>query len=61
MMTGLLEWLRLNWLLLTVVVGLVLAFVLLRTPPTPGLNSAQDLDSVLTAGRPTVLEFYSNF
>jgi hypothetical protein len=61
MMTGLLEWLRLNWLLLTVVVGLVLAFVLLRTPPTPGFNSTQDLDSVLTAGRPVVLEFYSNF
>jgi hypothetical protein len=60
-MTSLLEWLRLNWLLLTIVVGLVLAFGLLRTQPTPGLNSAQDLDGVLAEGQPVVLEFYSNF
>ena len=60
-MPGLIEWIRLNWLLLAIVVGLILAFALLRTQPTPGLDSSQDLDKLLATGQPTVLEFYSNF
>jgi hypothetical protein len=60
-MPGLIEWIRLNWLFLAVVLGLVLAFTLLRTQPTPGLDSSQDLDKLLATGQPVVLEFYSNF
>jgi hypothetical protein len=59
-MPSLIEWIRLNWLFLAVIIGLVLAFVLLRTQPTPGLDSSQDLDKLLATGQPVVLEFYSN-
>ncbi len=60
-MPALLEWLRFNWLLVTVILVLAVTFVLLRTSPTPGLDSVEALDATLTAGQPVVLEFYSNF
>ncbi|MBN1994625.1 MAG: hypothetical protein JW953_18140 [Anaerolineae bacterium] len=60
-MAGLVEWLRLNWVLLAFILGLVLAFTLLRTRPTEGLESVQALEGVLATGRPVVVEFYSNF
>lgn len=60
-MPALLEWLRLNWLLVTVILVLVAAFVLLRTSPTAGIDSVETLDATLSAGQPVVLEFYSNF
>jgi hypothetical protein len=59
-MPGLLEWIRLNWLLLAFIFGLALIFVVLRTRPTEGIDSAQTLDGLLTTGQPVVLEFYSN-
>jgi hypothetical protein len=59
-MTGLLEWLRVNWLLLAFVLGVALAFAFLRTQPTPGVDSTQALDGLLVSGQPVVLEFYSN-
>ena len=60
-MPGLVEWLRLNWVLLAFIVGLALIFGLLRTRPTAGIDSVQALDSVLATGQPVVVEFYSNF
>jgi hypothetical protein len=60
-MAALLDWLRVNWLLVTILVGVALAFFFLRTSPTAGIDSLAALDRSLTTGRPTVLEFYSNF
>lgn len=60
-MVAVLDWLRVNWLLITILVGLALAFFFLRTSPTAGMDSLTALDRSLKAGRPTVLEFYSNF
>ena len=60
-MSGLVEWVRLNWSLLAFILGLALIFALLRTRPTAGIDSVQALDSVLLTGQPVVVEFYSNF
>ena len=60
-MDALVAWVRLNWLLLAVVLAVGLAFALLRTSPTAGIDSPEALDLALTAGQPAVLEFYSNF
>jgi hypothetical protein len=59
-MQSLVEWIRQNWTLLAFILGLALIFVVLRTRPTEGVDSAQTLNSVLTTGQPVVLEFYSN-
>jgi hypothetical protein len=60
-MAAVLEWLRLNWLLLAFVLALGLVFVFLRTSPTQGVDSVEALESALGTGQPVVLEFYSNF
>lgn len=60
-MAGLIEWVRLNWVLLAFILGLALAFALLRTHPTAGIDTVQALNSELTTGQPAVVEFYSNF
>jgi hypothetical protein len=60
-MAAALDWLRANWLLVAILVGLALAFFFLRTSPTAGMDSLATLDGSLKGGRPTVLEFYSNF
>ena len=60
-MPALLDWLRLNWLLVTIILVLVAAFVFLRTSPAAGIDSVETLDATLIAGQPIVLEFYSNF
>ena len=60
-MSGLIEWVRVNWMLLAFILGLAAAFLLLRTRPTQGINDVQALDNVLVTGRPVVVEFYSNF
>lgn len=60
-MPAVLDWLRLNWFLVTIILVLLAAFVFLRTSPTAGVDSVETLDASLTAGQPVVLEFYSNF
>jgi len=60
-MSGLIEWFRINWVLLAFILGLAAAFLLLRTRPTEGIDDVQALDNVLVTGRPVVVEFYSNF
>lgn len=60
-MSGLIEWLRLNWILLTFILVVALAFVFLRTRPTAGIDSVQALNHTVSTGQPVVLEFYSNF
>ncbi len=60
-MTAWLEWVKTNWLLLSIIAAVGLAFVFLKTSPTEGIDSVQSLDAVLTSGQPVVLEFYSNF
>jgi hypothetical protein len=60
-MAGLLEWLRLNWMLVTIILVIVGAFVFLRSSPTKGVDSLDDLNGVVTAGQPVILDFYSNF
>jgi len=49
-----------NWLSLLIVVVIVAAFVILRTKPTE-LADAAAFDQAITAGHPTIVEFYSNY
>ena len=60
-MAAWLEWVRTNWLLLSVILAIVLAFVLLRTSPSSEIDSLDTLDATVSAGQPVVIEFYSNF
>jgi hypothetical protein len=53
-------WIKANWLLLTILIFIVGAFTLLRTKPSD-LASLDELNGVLSADQPTVVEFYSNF
>ncbi len=50
---------RENWLTLLVVLGLGIAWLILRTPGTP-LDSVAEFDARLRSGQPTLIEFYSN-
>ena len=50
---------RENALLIIVLLGMVGAFVLLRTKGTE-LESADEFEALLAGGRPVVVEFYSN-
>ncbi len=59
-MTVAVSWIRANWLLLLVLVVLASAFFLLRSQPSD-VSSPDELNRMLTAGRPTVVTFYSNF
>ncbi len=59
-MIGAISWLRANWLLLLVLTVLVGAFFLLRSQSSD-VGSTDELQRVLTSGRPTVVTFYSNF
>jgi len=54
-----LTFLRENGVFLAVLVGIVAAFVLLRTKGTD-LDSVDELDGLLGTGQPVVVEFYSN-
>jgi hypothetical protein len=60
-MSAVFDWLRLNWMLVTVILVIVAAFVFLRSSPTAGIDSVETLDASLTTGQPVVLDFYSNF
>ena len=59
-MAALVDWFRLNWGLLTFVTLLAAAFFMLRSSPTPGIDSLESLDQSLTSGQPVVVDFYSN-
>jgi hypothetical protein len=59
-MTWAISWIRDNWLLLLVLTVLAGAFFLLRSQPSD-VGSPDDLNRMLTGGRPTVVTFYSNF
>jgi hypothetical protein len=51
--------LRENWLFLLVVVGIVVAFLVLRTTASD-VGSVAEVDAILQNGSPTFVEFYSN-
>jgi hypothetical protein len=53
-------WIKANWLLLTFLALVASAFILLRSEPSD-LASLDELNGVLSADQPTVVEFYSNF
>jgi hypothetical protein len=59
-MTWAINWIRDNWLLLLVLTVLAGAFFLLRSQPSD-VGSPDELNRMLTGGRPTVVTFYSNF
>jgi hypothetical protein len=56
---GVLRIVRESWLVLLVVGALVVAFLALRTSAS-AVSSVAEVDAILTGGRPTLLEFYSN-
>lgn len=51
--------LRENWLFLLVVGGIVVAFLVLRTPAST-VGSVAEVEAILQDGQPTLVEFYSN-
>ena len=51
--------LRENWLFLLVLGGIVVAFMVLRTPAS-AVGSLAEVDAILQDGQPTLVEFYSN-
>ena len=59
-MIELTAWAKANWLLLIVLGLIVGAFIFLRHRPS-NVASLEELDGLLSAGQPTVVEFYSNF
>jgi hypothetical protein len=57
------EWLsrffRENWLFVLVIGGIVVAFMVLRTPASD-VASMAEVDAQIAGGEPTLIEFYSN-
>jgi hypothetical protein len=53
-------WVKANWLLLLVLALFLGAFIFLRSKPSQ-VASLDELNGLLIAGQPTVVEFYSNF
>jgi len=53
------RFLRDNWQVLLIVGGMAAAWLLLRTPDS-GISSAEEFDQRVSAGRPVLVEFYSN-
>jgi len=51
--------LRENWMTVLVAVLIIVGYVLLRTPGDD-LASTAEFDAQITAGTPTLVEFYSN-
>lgn len=56
---GILRVARDNWLALSIIAVVIVAYLLLRTRPSD-LTSLQELDNVISGGQPTLVEFYSN-
>ncbi len=52
-------WLRENWMTLSVVLALAVAWILLRSSPTE-IESIEGLVEGLARGEPTIVTFYSN-
>ena len=50
---------RENWLFLLILGGIVIAFLALRTPAS-AVGSVEEVNSMLSSGQPTLVEFYSN-
>jgi hypothetical protein len=59
MRTRLSHFLRDNWLFLLIVGAIAVAFLALRTSPTP-LQSMDEVQAILEDGQPTLVEFYTN-
>jgi hypothetical protein len=59
-MTNLIAWIRLNWMLLLFLTAIAGAFIFLRTKAS-NIESSNELSGLLYDGQPTVIEFYSNF
>ena len=59
-MSGVVTWIKANWLLLFILILMASVFLLLRSQPSD-IKSLDALDGILAGGRPTVLTFYSNF
>lgn len=57
---GLMTWFKLNWLFVLFLLAIASAFIFLRTSPS-AIDSATEFDAVLVDGKPTIVEFYSNF
>jgi hypothetical protein len=53
-------WVKANWFLLIFLALIASAFMFLRSKPS-NVASLNELDGLLSAGQPTVVEFYSNF
>jgi hypothetical protein len=50
---------RENWLFLLVLGGIVVVFLVLRTPAS-AVSSVAEVDAQLQDGQPTLIEFYTN-
>jgi hypothetical protein len=53
-------WIRLNWIPVLFFAVLLGAFIFLRTRAS-NIDDASELSAVLHDGKPTIIEFYSNF
>jgi uncharacterized protein YccT (UPF0319 family) len=60
MLSALSRMIQQNWLGLAILLAMVAAFMLLRSPATR-VTSTQELDALLVDGTPKVVEFYSDF
>jgi hypothetical protein len=60
MLSALSRMIHQNWVGLAILLAMVAAFVLLRSPATR-VASAKELDALLADGTPKVVEFYSDF
>ncbi len=59
-MTNLIAWMKLNWMLLLFFAIIAAAFIFLRTKAS-NIDDAGELSGLLYDGKPTIVEFYSNF
>ena len=59
-MSGVVAWIKVNWLLLFILTLIAGAFLLLSSQPSD-IKSLDALDGILAGGQPTVMTFYSNF
>ena len=53
-------WIRFNWIPILLLVLVLGAFLFLRTKAS-SIDETSELSTVLHDGKPTIIEFYSNF